>query len=451
MAEDFSHQNDSFDDQTQLEAHLSPQETLDLPAKTDISLEETEILPTVVQMPLAAPQILPHQPRRRSPFIKALVIALLVLIVLLTGTSVYAMKQPHIFSSSNSSSASILITLDSQQLSKTSTTHITVGSTDPTLNPIGAHRISITTLTQYLTVPSTGKKQEPATRASGLLQLIGGSENNPIPVNTYDIISYSGIDIEFAVSSPLYKPAYVSAHAIHPGPTGNIRVYDVNGLYNFADAYTDFVIVNRQPFSGGQNAHTITVVSQTDINSAISQLTTRLNSALSADQTELKSKLAPSERLLDPTKIQCQSSVEVNRNPDDQASDVTATGSMTCSAIAYTPARLVVYAANLLQNAASAQWSGSYILVGQAQERLYNVLDQGKTASFSLDVQGHYAFQLSPGLQAHFASLVADQTQANAQALLLRQAGVVQVSIQVSGGSGMALPSSPKDIHITIQ
>jgi hypothetical protein len=95
--------------------------------------------------------------------------------------------------------------------------------------------------------------------------------------------------------------------------------------------------------------------------------------------------------------------VKANRNPNDQASDVTVTGAMTCNAIA-----------------------------------------------FALAVQGLYVFQLSPGVLAHLASLIAGQTQANAQAVLLQQAGVSKVSLQVSEGLGTALPSSPKVIHITI-
>ena len=428
MEEDFSHQDTSFHGQTQLEPHLSP--------------KETEFLPTVVQIPLAEPLILSASPRRRrSSLIKALVIGLLVLILLLTGTGVYAMERPHI----PGGSASIHITPDSQHLSKTYTTHVTLGSTDPTLNPIGARRISITTPTKSLTVPATGTQQEPATYASGVLQLGDGNTNSPIPVGEYAIQSNSGVGIAFYVSSPIpdnHAP-YIHAQAMKPGPGGNIRTFDVNGWYTFPHAF--IFAINRQPFSGGHNGYTITVVSQTDIESATSQLTKQIQSTLPADQAELKSQLASSEQWLDPTTIHCQPSVKANRNPNDQASDVRVTGAMTCSAIAYTPAKLQAYGATLLGKDAYAQWSGSYVLVGQVQEKWYGVLERGKTASFALAVQDLYVFQLSPGVSAHLASLIAGQTQANAQAVLLQQAGVGKVSLQVSGGLGTALPSSPKD------
>ena len=373
VEEDFSHQNDSFDNQTQdnsfdnqtqLEPYLSPEETPVFPAKTAISLEETELLPVQPRPGVAAQT-------RRSPLIKALAIGLLVLISLLTSTSVYAMERPHI----PGGSASIRITFDSQPLRKTYTTTVTVGSTDPTLNPIGARRISITTPTKSLTVLATGRQQEPATYASGVLQLGNGSSNSPIPVGNYDILSNSGVDIEFFVSSPIppnHSP-YIPAQAINPGPGGNITKYNVYGWYNFPHAF--IFAMNAHPFSGGHNGYTVTVVSQTDIDSA----TRQLKSALSADQAELKSRLASSEQLLDPTDIQCQPSVKANRNPNDQASDVTVTGVMTCSAIAYTPAKLQAYGTNLLEKEAYAQWSGSYILIGQVQEKLYGVLELGKT------------------------------------------------------------------------
>jgi hypothetical protein len=373
---------------------------------------------------------------------------LLVLILLLTGTGVYAMERPHI----PSGSASIQITPDSQHLSKTYTTNVTLGSTDPTLNPIGARRLSITTPKKSLTAPATGTQQEPATYASGLLELGDGNANSPIPVGDYAIYSNSGVEIEFYVSSPIpdNHATYVHARAMKPGPGGNIKTFDVYGWYDFPKANAFLFADNTQPFSGGQNRSTITVVSHTDIESATSQLTRQIQSTLPADQAELKSQLASSEQWLDPTTIQCQPSVKANRHPKDQASDVTVTGAMTCSAIAYTPAKLLAYGANLLGKDAYAQWSGRYVLVGQVQEKVYGVLDQGKTASFALAVQGLYVFQLSSGVSAHLASLIAGQTQANAQAVLLQQAGVGKVSLQVSGGLGTALPSSPKDIHITI-
>src|SRR6266568_2432502 len=301
MEEDVSHQDTSFHDQTPLEPHLSPQE----PA----------ILPTVVQIPLAEPQILSASPRRRrSSLIKALVSGLLVLMLLLTGTGVYAMERPHI----PGGSASISITAASQHVSKTYPTHVTLGSTDPALNPIGARRISITTPTKSLMVPATGTQQEPATYASGVLQLGDGNANSPIPVGAYAIYSNSGVGITFYVSSPIpdnHAPS-IHAQAMKPGPGGNIRTFDVNGWYNFPHAF--IFAINRHPFSGGHNGYTLTVVSQTDIESATSQLTKQIQSTLAADQVELKSQLASSEQLLDPTTIHCQPFVKANRNPNDQ-------------------------------------------------------------------------------------------------------------------------------------
>jgi len=341
------------------------------------------------------------------------------------------MERPHI----PGGSASIHITPDSQHLSKTYTTNVTLGSTDPTLNPIGARRISITTPTKSLTVPATGIQQEPATYASGVPQLGDGIANSPIPVGDYAILSNSGVAIEFYVSSPIpdnHAP-YIHAQAVKSGPGGNIRTLDVNGWYNFPHAF--IFAISRQPFSGGHNGYTITVVSQTDIESATSQLTKQIQSTLPADQAELKSQLASSEQVLDPANIQCQPSVKANRNPNEQASNVTVTGAMTCSAIAYTPAKLQAYGASLLGKDAYAQWSGRYVLIGQVQEKVDGVLELGETASFALAVQGLYVFQLSPSVSAHLASLIAGQTQANAQAVLLQQAGVGKVSLQVSGAS----------------
>lgn len=433
MEENVDHQDGSFQSQTQSEPQLSS--------------TEAENVPTGVQTLPMESQSFPAPPRpRRFPLIKTLVIVLLVLIVLLTGTGIYAMERPSI----PGGNATIRITPDSQLLSKTYTINTAPDSTDSTLNPIGVRTISITTPAKSLTVPATGKQQVPATYASGVLIVGNGDAAHPVPFGEYSIYSHSGVAIVFHINStiPGGRSAVVSAQAMNPGPNGNIAKFDVDARYFFPNA--DLFLLNQQPFSGGHNGYTTAAVSQNDIDSATSQLTNQLQSELPADQSELKSQLASSEQLLDPTHIRCQPSVKANRHPNDQASNVTVTGSMTCSSMAYTPAKLQTYGANLLKKDAYTQWGGSYALIGQIQEKLHGALNLGNTSVLTLDVQGFYAFQLNPGVTAHFASLVAGQTQAHAQAILLQQAGVARVSLQVSGGFGTALPSSPKDIHITI-
>jgi hypothetical protein len=459
--EDFSHRDDSFDKPTQVEPHPLSEETLTSTETPDISPEETAILPAELLIapaePLSLPpinlaaeaQILPAPPRRRSsPLLKAGFIALLVLMLLGVGTGAYVQARPRI----PGSSASISITPDNQQLSKTYAANVTLGSTNPTLNPIGMHTMSMTTPAKSLTVPTTGSQQVPATYATGVLRLADANASKPIPVGSYAIRSNSGVDIEFYISSPISTTARpdVSARAMNPGPSGNIRKADVAAMYDFPNN-ASIIIANYQPFSGGRNRYIVTAVSQNDINSATSQLTQQLQSGLSANHAALKSQLVSSEQLLDPTTIKCQSSVKANRRPNDQASDVTVTGTMTCSASAYTPMKLQAYGAALLEKDAYAQWNGSYVLSGQIREKLYNVFATGKTVSFDLDVQGLYALKVSPDMSARFATLVAGKTQADAQAILLKQPGVLKVSLQVAGGLGTPLPSSPKDIHITIQ
>lgn len=123
---------------------------------------------------------------------------------------------------------------------------------------------------------------------------------------------------------------------------------------------------------------------------------------------------------------------------------------MTCSAIAYTPEKLQAYGANHLEMDADHQLPGGYALAGQVQETVSFASDQGTTISFVLEMQGFYVFQLSTGQLAHIASLIAGKPQANALALLSQQPGIAKVNLQVSGTSEAALPSTTRDIHITV-
>lgn len=414
-----------------------------------IEAVDTLILPVAGEnaAPRPASPALSVPPRRRgSVRLRALFIALLIVLVLLLGSGGYVLARPNL----PASSATLSITPISQQFSKTYSVTATPGSADVTLNPIGAHRISYTTPGQSVTVQATGIHHHDATYATGTLTLFVFA--SPVDAGGYTLTSTSGVKVGFYLSSPppFRTNIVVSAQALTAGPDGNIPANTVGGAYSVLGG-GEFAITQSAAFTGGANGGDAVVVAQADIDSATSQVTNQLQSGLAADQTQLKSKLSVGEQLLggDQT-ITCQPSLKANQKTNDEARNVTVTGTMTCSALAYGSAQLQTYATDHLTTDAAAQLGSGYELTGQAQTKVYGLLNQGKTVSFALDVSGRFFYPLSPDVQAHLLSLIAGKTQAEAQKILMQQPGIATVSFTISGGLGTALPGDVKAIRVRI-
>src|SRR5262249_31234609 len=148
--------------------------------------------------------------------------------------------------------------------------------------------------------------------------------------------------------------------------------------------------------------------------------------------------------------ITCQPSLDANQQVNDQASQVTVTGTMTCSALAYSSDKFQTYMTQQLTADATRLLGSGYALTGQAQTKVHNQLDQGQTISFNVDVSGRFFYHLNPDVQALLLSLIVGKTQAEAQRILLQQPGIATVSFTVSGGLGTAVPGDVKAIRVRI-
>lgn len=384
--------------------------------------------------------------RRGSHRLRALFIALPIVLLLLLGSGGYALARPHL--PANSATLNIIPT--SKQFSKTYTVAATPGSTDATLNPIGARRISYTTPAKSVTVPGTGMSHHGATYATGTLTIFVFSGG--VPAGGYTLTGKSGVVVQFFLhSQPAFRTnTVVSAQAVKAGSAGNIPANDLVGAYELTPG-EDFSVPQSSAFTGGSNGGDTTAVSQTDIDSATSQVTNQLQSGLETDLTQLKSKLGTGEQLLGGNHaVACQPSLKANHKANEEASTVTVTGTMMCSTLAYNSNQLQTYATNHLTADAAGPLGSGYALIAQAQTRVNDQSDQDKTVSFALDVSGRFFYQLSPNVQTHLLRLIAGEPQAEAQQILLQQPGIATVRFTVSGGLGTALPGDAKTIRVRI-
>jgi hypothetical protein len=125
----------------------------------------------------------------------------------------------------------------------------------------------------------TGKKEYPASRATGTLTFFnGGFLTEQIPAN-FILTTKDGIEVatDQAVIIPANNPpsngeASVSAHAVVAGSSSNIEAYAINQIYG-----SDVYVKNLAAFSGGQDAYTKTFVTANDKATALTAARAQLD------------------------------------------------------------------------------------------------------------------------------------------------------------------------------
>ena len=110
-----------------------------------------------------------------------------------------------------------------------------------------------------VTVIPTGVRTFPATRASGVLTITNGSilaQHLPAGLllttsNGVEVVTTASVDV-LAGNGMTYGIASVSAQAVAPGAKGNLPALAVQAVYG-----TSLFLRNERAFTGGQDAHSI--------------------------------------------------------------------------------------------------------------------------------------------------------------------------------------------------
>lgn len=130
--------------------------------------------------------------------------------------------------------------------------------------------LPLKTLTASVAIIPTGMKVYPATTARGILTLTNGS------VITQELppgMIFTGSGVEVITDEVVLVPAgnaegfgvaTVSAHSLLIGKKGNIAALSINQVYG-----TSLFIRNLSPFTGGNDSHSVQVVTAKDRQNAI--------------------------------------------------------------------------------------------------------------------------------------------------------------------------------------
>jgi hypothetical protein len=307
------------------------------------------------------------------------------------------------------------------------------------------------TISQSQTTKATGIGHQNATAATGYLTFYNGQFQSVTIAAGTILTGASGILIATdqdatipAANPPSFGQVTMAAHAINAGVQGNIPAYDINQ----ACCATSVLVKNANVFSGGQNERTYTTVTQHDIHSISTVLTTTLAQSITG---ALEGQLRPDEQL---QLLPCTPTVTSDHQPGEEATQIKVTVSETCSAIAFNSQQLQTKATAYLATQAQQKAGAGYSLFGTPQIHVTQATVSSTPPHLvflSFTTTGRWIYGISNRAQQQIKYLIAGKTTQEAARLLAALSGVESATIRFSGfGDVTRIPKATGYIHIVL-
>ncbi|QBD78113.1 hypothetical protein EPA93_19775 [Ktedonosporobacter rubrisoli] len=345
-------------------------------------------------------------------------------------------------------SATVTITPNAASISTTFTATIRTEGATSQSQEIDGRRLAPLRIMQTRTVPATGTGQQLAQAAQGRITFYNGlTQAQVIPAGTL-LQTTSGVQSvtdQSATIPPAVPPVQgsvaVAAHALSTGPAGNISADAIYGPC--CRAYV--LAANLHAFSGGQDARTYHMVTQSDLDNAATPLQTSITQSL---QDRFRIQVHTHETLLTP--VACHSQVNSDHRPGEEATQATIQVSVACTGIAYQTQALARLVRQQLDRQAMQEQGAGYSLISPIQTALH--LDQTTTSATTVTITatGSYGYQLSPAKQEQFREQIAGKSRRQAVQFLAQQSGIAHVAITMNGRDPATLPTDNNRIHITV-
>jgi hypothetical protein len=315
----------------------------------------------------------------------------------------------------------------------------------------GARTIS-DSQSQSLQVNATGNVTTPATNATGVLTFSGASKRVTIPAGTA-FLDKNNIALILNAPVTLHRRGLAvtaGGHANPAGSQGNVPALDINGTYCFPNCITGSAYhVQSSAFAGGRDPRSYTYVQQRDINNAASQLE---NSLTSAAQAAVQAQIKTSEQLIG--SISCGlSTLSSNQQAGATVPNVTVRVTETCWSEVYSVQPGQTLAANLLKKDLTTLVGPGYTIIGNVTTQVLTQpepVDAQGTLAMKIMASGTVIYQFTNTEAKTFAKLITGKSLADAQALLLKQTGIAQVTISIANNPTNTLPGDPSKIAFVV-
>ncbi len=321
-----------------------------------------------------------------------------------------------------------------------------------TRNHIPARQLTPLTLIQSTTAVATGKGHQDAEVAMGTITFFNGLFTSQTIAAGTTLTGSDGVQVvtdqlavipaAWASTPPTYGQVTVPAHALYPGPQGNIPVRDMNQ----ACCLPSVLAQNGTAFHGGQYERDYTVVTSKDIDRGVAGLTTTL---IQGAQAAFTAQLTTNDALVAPD---CKRTVTSDHQAGAEAAAVTVTVSEQCATIAFDAAALLERATQMFTYELARREGIHYRLLGAVQVSVLHArfIDQklGVT-SLTVHIEGTWMYQFSQQQIKRIRQLVAGKTASQALRILLGLPGIQRATIE-GIGENRSLPKDSSRIQIHI-
>lgn len=389
----------------------------------------------------------PQQPRPRS-WRGLLITAGIVLLLIVLGV---AFNRP-ILDLFFPPTATVTIVPDSQRLQQTYQITAVLGVPDPSKDEVDARAVYASSQQQSTTVRATGQGHIPGQTAHGVLTfynistspqtvpagtVIFDPHNSNVVVVNADTLTLPGFD------PSQRKGVTDNAHTLNVGSDQNIPGNDITTVLCCGGGV---YVSNLTAFSGGQDPQTFTYVQQSDIDGAAQGLETTLN----GQATQIvQGQTHPNERPVGQPK--CAPQVQSNNLAGAQANTVTVMVMMNCLGEVYDMQAVQVLATSKLTQDASTHLGSTYAPVGDVVSQVVQATPSNHgDVLLTVDALGVWDYQFSATQRVALTRAIAGKSSQDARAFLLRQPGVHDVTITLTGAGATTVPSDVTRITLNV-
>jgi len=383
--------------------------------------------------------ITPMAPQRRTHLHPLALAAIGAALFLLIGASVWYLL-PVL-----APTATVTIVPVSKTVTATGTLTVTTGPANAAQHEIPGRALGTMTMSQAERVPTTGTGHQDAQAAQGKITFYNAlPAPQVIPVGTMltgsdgtEVITDSEAVIPAAMP-PTEGQTTVWAHALTPGPSGNISAGDITGK-----CCRDDIFVTNSAFTGGQDARSFPEVTAHDISTVAESLEKSLTRSM---QAAFAPQVRSDETLILP--LPCTPLVSPDHQAGTEASEVQVTVSLICTGEVYRTSAYEAAITQLVTHAALPLDAG-YAQTGTIQTSITaTTYRRDRAVTLMVKGAGTWTYQINEAERAAMGERIAGKSKAQATALLLAMPGVQSAAIEEEHSD--QLPTDSNRIQVMI-
>jgi hypothetical protein len=341
--------------------------------------------------------------------------------------------------------ATVTIVPLSKTVTATGTLTVVTGPANAARAEIPGRVLGTITMSQAESVPTTGTGHQDAQAAYGTITLYNAAPYvQTVSAGTLltgsdgvEVLTDSEAVIPAAVP-PTEGQVTVLAHAVLPGPAGNIAAHDIYGQCCRLN-----VFAANSAFTGGESARSFPEVTTHDISAVAQSLETQLTRSM---QAAFAPQVRDDETLIVP--LPCTPLVAPDHQAGTEASTVQVTVSLICTGEVYRTSAYEAQITQMVTHAAHPPGAG-YAQTGTIQASITETTYRRDFAvTLAVKGAGTWTYQITASERAAMVERIAGHSRAQATAFLLAMPGVESAAIDEEHSN--QLPTDTSRIQVMI-